>query len=132
MMNVEHIAKICHETNRAYREVIGETTLPRWEDAPDWLRQATIEGVIFLLENPGVSLAERAHENWLHRKEKDGWKYGIVSNAAKKEHPSILPYSMLTENDRRKDALFIAVVHACVPQSFRIPSSIEIPVVQEM
>ena len=129
-MRVEDIAKICHETNRAYREVIGETTSPRWEDAPVWLREATVEGVKFILQNPGAS-AERTHENWLHRKEKDGWKYGIVSNAAKKEHPSILPYSMLSENDKRKDALFIAVVHACEPQSFRIPSSIEIPVMQE-
>ncbi len=125
-MKVDDIAKICHETNRAYREVIGETTQPHWENAPDWLREATIEGVIFLLENPGAS-AERTHENWLRRKEKEGWKYGIVSNAEKKEHPSILPYSMLTESERRKDALFVAVVHACVPQSFRIPSSIEIP-----
>jgi hypothetical protein len=125
-MKIDDIAKICHETNRAYREVIGETTQPHWESAPDWLREATIEGVIFLLENPGAS-AERTHENWLRRKEKEGWKYGIVSNAEKKEHPTILPYSMLTDSERRKDALFVAVVHACVPQSFRIPSSIEIP-----
>jgi hypothetical protein len=131
MMSIDHIAKICYETNRAYREVIGEAPSPRWEDTPDWRRAAIIDGVIFLLENPGVS-AERTHENWVQRKEKDGWKYGVRSNDEKKEHPSICAYSMLTENERRKDALFIAVIHACVPQSFRPSSSIEIPVIQEM
>lgn len=49
-MNTEQIARIAHETNRAYCESIGDNSQPPWQDAPDWQKLSAINGVKFHLE----------------------------------------------------------------------------------
>jgi hypothetical protein len=114
-MEVEKIAKVCHETNRAYCQTIGDNSQPSWEDAPEWQKQSAINGVKFHLENENAK-PEDSHNSWLKEKIADGWKYGPVKNAETKEHPCFVPYNELPVDQQRKDALFIAVVHAIVPR----------------
>lgn len=110
-MNVESIARICHETNRAYCEGIGDYSQPKWEDAPDWQKQSARNGVEFHLSNPDAK-PSHSHDNWLAEKKADGWKYGPVKSPEMKEHPCFIPYEQLPIEQKRKDALFIAIVHA--------------------
>ena len=106
---VEAIAKICHEANRAYCQTIGDDSQPTWEDAPQWQRDSAINGVQFHIDNPGCGGAI-SHMNWLAEKVAAGWTYGPVKDPDKKEHPCCVPYEKLPLAQRRKDDIFIGVV----------------------
>lgn len=114
-MDVNQIARICHEANRAYCQSIGDDSQPTWDAAPEWQRQSAIKGVEFHLaaiakgEKPTASAS---HDSWLEEKRLDGWKFGAVKDADKKEHPCFVPYSELPLAQRRKDYLFGAVVES--------------------
>ena len=105
------IAKVCHEANRAYCEGIGDNSQTKWEDAPEWQRASAQQGVAFALANP-TAPASAQHDAWLADKVADGWKFGPVKDPEKKEHPCLVPYAELSLEQRRKDALFKAIVAA--------------------
>ena len=106
------LAKVCHEVNRAYCRSIGDNSQPAWDDAPDWQKESAINGVYFHMGNPGATPRD-SHANWLREKEATGWKYGKVKDPEKKEHPCMVPYDGLPEDQKVKDALFTAIVN-CV------------------
>ena len=110
-MDVLSIARVCHEANRAYCQSIGDNSQPEWDNAPDWQKQSAENGVRFHIENPNAA-PSHSHEEWLKEKQAAGWKYGPVKDPDKKEHPCFVPYEELSEEQKKKDALFIAVVHA--------------------
>lgn len=110
-MNISEIARVAHEINRAYCEALGDNSQPEWSDAPDWQRESAMNGVRFHLGNPSAG-PEHSHERWLAEKEAAGWKYGPVKDAETKEHPCFVPYKALPVEQRAKDYLFRAVVHA--------------------
>jgi hypothetical protein len=105
---VDAIARMAHEVNRAYCAAIGDDSQPAWEDAPDWQRQSAISGVMAHME--GDLTPEQSHESWMAQKAADGWIYGPVKDAEKKEHPCFLPYAELPPEQRVKDYLFRAIV----------------------
>jgi len=106
----EQIAKVCHELNRTYCEVLGDTSQLAWDQAPDWQKQSAIKGVEFCRNNPDAPPSAN-HDSWLAEKEATGWKYGPVKDADKKEHPCFVPYGDLPHEQRIKDALFKSIVH---------------------
>lgn len=110
-MNVESIAKICHETNRSYCEAIGDTSQKPWTDSPDWQKQSAINGVKYHLANPNAG-PSGSHQNWFAEKAAAGWTFGTTKDAEKKEHPCMVPYEQLPAAQRAKDALFVGIVHA--------------------
>lgn len=110
-MNLRSIAKVCHEANRAYCESIGDTSQAPWEQAPDWQKQSAIKGVAFHLSNPDTTPTD-SHNNWMRQKLDDGWEYGPVKDAEKKQHPCLVAYNELPIEQRLKDSLFIAIVRA--------------------
>ena len=110
-MTPTDIARVCHETNRAYCQTLGDNSQPTWEEAPEWQRTSVINGVNFHLANPG-SEASHSHEEWLKEKAATGWKYGPVKDLAKKEHPCFVPYDELPPEQKAKNALFVGVVNA--------------------
>lgn len=110
-MTPTQIAKVCHETNRAYCQTIGDNSQATWEEAPEWQRASAINGVNFHLANPN-SKPSHSHEEWLKEKEATGWKYGPTKDPAKKEHPCFVPYDQLPAAQKAKDALFVGVVNA--------------------
>jgi hypothetical protein len=107
-MNIDKIAKLCHEVNRAYCKSIGDDSQPSWEDAPQWQKDSAINGVKFHFENN--TTPEDSHINWMKDKEADGWVYGPVKEPEKKEHPCMVPYHELPIEQRTKDHLFKAIV----------------------
>jgi hypothetical protein len=110
-VDIESIAKVCHEVNRAYCASIGDNSQVPWNEAPEWQRTSAVNGVMHRLTNPN-SGPEDSHKSWLKEKEEAGWKYGPVKDVEKKEHPCFVPYSELPASQQLKDALFIAVVDA--------------------
>lgn len=106
----EQIARVCHEANRAYCATLGDFSQAAWEDAPDWQHESAIHGAEAHLA--GILTPEQSHELWLKEKTETGWSYGDVKDAEKKTHPCFRPYAELPEDQRRKDALFKAVVEA--------------------
>jgi RyR domain len=119
-MNIEQIARIAHETNRAYCASIGDVSQPAWDDAPQWQRDSALNGVQFHLaahakgETPAPSAS---HESWLAEKTAAGWTYGPVKDADAKQHPCVVPYDELPVEQRLKDYLFGSVVAAFVRAS---------------
>lgn len=110
-MTTTEIAKVCHETNRAYCQTLGDNSQPPWEEAPEWQKTSAVNGVNFHLANPN-SKPSHSHEEWLKEKEATGWKYGPTKDPAKKEHPCFVPYDELPAAQKAKDALFVGVVNA--------------------
>ena len=110
-MTNEQIARVCHEANRAYCAAIGDTSQKPWDEADQWQRDSAINGVRFAISNP-TAPASRQHYEWLVDKITDGWKYGPVKDAVKKEHPCIVSYEQLPVEQQLKDYLFKAVVAA--------------------
>lgn len=107
----ESVARAAHEVNRAYCLAIGDDLQPPWDEAPDWQKNSAVAGLEAVIN--GAS-PEQTHDSWRQFKLKDGWKYGPVKDAEKKEHPCMLPYKQLPEEQRRKDALYIATVTAMI------------------
>ena len=104
------IAMMCHAINAAYCQSLGDDSQSTWDDAPDWQRQSAIAGVEMHLANPDAT-PEQSHESWYAQKEAEGWTYGEVKDAEKKEHPCFLPYDELPIEQKAKDYLFRATVH---------------------
>lgn len=112
-MNIHQVARVCHETNRAYCETLGDFSQKPWDLAEEWQRDSARKGVEFTIANPHASPASQ-HEAWMRDKIGDGWKFGPVKDASKKEHPCIVPYHDLPIEQRLKDHLFQMIVAAFV------------------
>lgn len=113
---IEVIAEAAHEINRAYCQAIGDNSQPTWEDAPQWQRDSAIKGVKFHLDNPDADPAQ-SHQSWFDQKISEGWTYGPVKDADKKEHPCCVPYDSLPSEQKAKDYLFRATVHQMMAAS---------------
>jgi hypothetical protein len=113
-MTTESIAKVAHEVNKAYCEAIGDNSLLSWEDSQEWQKESIRKGVKLHLTNPKTT-PEQSHESWLKDKQENGWKYGPVKDADKKEHPCFMPYADLPQEHKVKDFLFRQVVHSLAP-----------------
>lgn len=104
------IARTCHEANRAYCQSLGDDSQKSWDEAPEWQRESARNGVLFHLN--GDHGPEASHESWLAEKRAQGWKYGPVKDPESKEHPCFVPYSELPPEQKAKDYIFRAIVHA--------------------
>ncbi len=114
-MDIGQIAKVAHETNKAYCSSIGDISQSDWEHAQQWQRQSAVKGVEFhlsFLSKGEIPPASASHESWLKEKTETGWKYGPIKDADKKEHPCFVPYNQLPVDQRLKDYLFGAIVKA--------------------
>ena len=108
---VERVARVAHEINRAYCQALGDDSQSAWESAPQWQRDSAVAGVKFHEANPEAG-PEASHEAWLALKKAEGWTYDPTKDSEKKEHPCFVPYGELPVEQRAKDFLFRAVVHA--------------------
>lgn len=113
-MDIEKIAKICHELNRVYCQTIGDNSQVSWEASPEWQKNSAITGVNYHINNINSSPAD-SHNSWLKEKQETGWKYGPIKDADKKEHPCFVPYAELPIEQKIKDYLFCSVVKTLAP-----------------
>lgn len=110
-MDVKDIARACHEANRGLCIAFGDNSQKPWAEAPDWQQESAIKGVYFHLNNPDAT-PEDSHKSWLEEKRRNGWKYGPVKDEANRTHPCFVDYLSLPPEQRVKDHVFRAIVHA--------------------
>ena len=48
-------------------------------------------------------LAKNVHETWAAGRMKEGWKHGVTRDDAKKEHPCLVAYEELPDNEKEYD-----------------------------
>lgn len=107
---LEEIAQVVHDANRRIQIITGDPVPSRpWDEAPRWQQDSAVEGVRAALR--GLTPREM-HEEWVRSKERQGWAYGEWKDEELKTHPCMVPYDRLPEEQRAKDALFVAVVQA--------------------
>jgi len=106
---IDLIASVTHEANRAYCLTLGDTSQVPWPEAPEWQKASARVGVEYAVENPGAG-PEDSHASWAATKITDGWEWGPVNDAALKHHPCLVPYDELPTGHRVKDHLFLSVV----------------------
>lgn len=111
-MNYEATARLAHEINRAYCSALGDHSQKPWEEAPDWQKASAMAGVRFHVASGFTATPEQSHQNWFEQKQREGWKYGPEKDVEAKEHPCMVGYYELPVEQRIKDALFVAAVHA--------------------
>lgn len=105
------IAIACHEANKAWCMLNNDFSQKHWEDAEKWQKDSALEGVRFRMNNPDAG-HDAQHKSWMDQKVKDGWVYGPEKDSEKKTHPCIVPFDELPEFQKKKDALFCAIVDA--------------------
>jgi hypothetical protein len=111
LSDLEKIAFVCHEVNRAYCRTLGDQSQKPWNEAEPWQRESAIKGVEFRLAHLSAPPSAQ-HDAWTADKLADGWKFGPVKDAEKKEHPCLVPFDQLPAEQQAKDFLFGYVVHA--------------------
>lgn len=107
--NIEKLAKICHEANKAFCETIGDNSCKSWEETSDDVKESAYTGVKSIVDNPSVT-PEDLHITWSKSKTDDGWTYGKVKDETKKTHPALVPYNKLPAHQRFKDFLFRNII----------------------
>ncbi len=105
------ISRTVHEAVRAWAAAHGQDSIPHWNRAPAWMRDSTRESVEFTLDHPEAPHSAQ-HDQWMAQKKRDGWVWGEVKDADRKTHPMLVAYEELPDMERRKDALFKAIVQA--------------------
>jgi hypothetical protein len=113
-MQIEQIARICHEANKALCESVNEFSQRSWEDAEEWQRESAVKGVQFALANPNAP-ASAQHDAWMADKIAQGWEWGAEKDSERKTHPCLVSFEQLPPEQQAKDHLFKAVVHALAP-----------------
>lgn len=110
-MDIQEIARICHEVNRGLCIGLGDNSQPAWEDAPDWQKESAVNGVTAIVEGR-VNAPEDSHNGWSREKIEAGWTYGEVKDPAAKTHPCLVPFHDLPPAQQLKDMLFLQTVWA--------------------
>lgn len=108
-ISIEQLARVVHEANRAYQEVLGQPVDPSWPDA-DWRRQSTIESVLDILR--GNTDFKVQHERWMAERIAAGWTHGAVKDAEAKTNPLLLPWEQLPETEKAKNNLRLSIVQS--------------------
>jgi len=108
-IKIFYIAKACHEANRIWCQANDDDSQKHWDEAEQWQRDSAINGVKFRLNNPDAG-NDAQHNSWMKEKVDAGWMYGTIKDAEAKTHPCIVPFNELPEFQRKKDALFCAIV----------------------
>lgn len=111
MIDVLATARTAHEVNRVWCEWNGDDSQVHWELAPEWQKASAVDGVRFVLDNPGAT-DSASHDNWLTLKRNQGWVYGPVKDpdAIPPTHPCMVAFENLPPADQFKDRLFRTVV----------------------
>ena len=51
----------------------------------------------------GEQIAKNVHDVWAAGRIKDGWTYGPVRDDASRQHPCLVPYEELSEDEKEYD-----------------------------
>jgi len=110
-MNIEEIARVCHQVNKAYCESLGDNSQFNWEESAQWQKDSAVKGVELHLTKPETSPSD-SHNSWMKEKVDTGWVYGEIKDEEAKTHPCMVSFSELPREQQAKDFIFMAIVKA--------------------
>jgi hypothetical protein len=116
-LDVNGIARVCHEANRALQITQADPSIPvspLWDDLDAETKASAISGVQGIIDG---NSPEQSHENWCEFKLKHGWSLGPVKDEELKQHPLLIPYASLPKSQQLKDHLFSGIVTILVGHS---------------
>lgn len=64
---------------------------------------AELEGLVEIL-------AQNVHDQWVQERQRQGWTWGEHRDDDKKEHPGIVSYGMLTDEEKEVDRVTVRTV----------------------
>lgn len=108
-MEIESIAKVCYEADRAVRLEMGGKREP-WNEAKQDVKDEYFENVRYMLANPKAGPTEY-HDAWMVKMEAMGWKEG-PKNARNKTIPDMVPFRRLPVLKKARIVLFMSVFNA--------------------
>lgn len=108
------IAEVAFEATRVWYAANGDTSKSTWAEAPKWMKLSTIAGVRYHITHPKAPAAGAIHEEWVRQQVINGWSFGPVEDAERKQHPHMVPFEYLPDEVQATGRLFRAIVHALV------------------
>lgn len=105
------VASVMYEANRALAASTGDMSHVPWVDAGAETVGHFIRGVDAVLNNPTMT-AKEGHDFWVADHLTRGWTFGPVKDRENKKHPCLIPFEELSEIEKAKDHLYIAIVRA--------------------
>jgi hypothetical protein len=103
-----HVARVCHEANRAYCLTMGDTSHAPWDDARQDLKDSVVAGVLNIMHGE-VTKPGESHKRWYDYKVDAGWRYGETKDPDAKTHPNLVAFEQLPLSEQRKDVLFVSI-----------------------
>lgn len=76
---------------------------PKLLDAEMKALPAELEGLVELL-------ARNVHDQWAQERQRQGWTWGERRDDSKNEHPGIVPYDMLSDDEKEVDRVTVRAV----------------------
>jgi hypothetical protein len=127
---IEKLAMAIHENYNVKHDSVNWVDLP--EESREWNRASArsftekvrdaglyidhgelpFQTVDKFDEETTLSLAKKEHIRWMEEKLSQGWTYAPVRDNAKKHHPCIVSYEVLSEEEKQKD---IDVIDNIIP-----------------
>lgn len=71
--------------------------------------RSLMKGTEYVLNNPSTT-AEENHNIWMEAKKSQGYTYGDILDVENKTHPSMVPFSNLSDVEKRKDEMDVLMV----------------------
>jgi hypothetical protein len=107
----DEITKTVYEATRVEAEWSGRQIVPEpWEQREEAFRKQFVKIIEDYLGRDRLPTPEEAHNSWMESYIKMGWMYGGKRDVAKKTHPDLVPYNYLPQDEKDKDAIFLAFV----------------------
>lgn len=107
-LGIDEIARVVHQVNKAYCESIRDYSQQDWEQVSEEHKISCMDAVCFHMENDATP--EQSHNNWMNHKFNNDWTYGTTKDEERKEHPCLIPYYQLPQDQQSKDYLVKAIV----------------------
>lgn len=104
-------AKAIYEATRVEAKWSKRSIVPEpWEQRDEKFRKQFVAIIDKYLKQDKLPTPEEAHDSWMQSYFDMGWKYGETRDVGNKTHPDLLPFNELPQDERDKDAIFLAFV----------------------
>ncbi len=110
MLTVEKLAEVLHGATSAIERPDGSKPVP-WDKLAGSDKDLAVLAIAELLRaHPLPATAEEYHDLWRELKEEEGWEYGETYSEEAMTHPSLVPYDKLSDSDKVKDKIWVALI----------------------
>ncbi len=114
-MDAQHIARICHEADRAHAASHGDLMTKAWPGLEAYQRENLVRGVKVATATPRA-IASDLHTSWLRDKREAGWQFGPKLDLGQQCDPMMIPWEQLSYRAQARERLFLAIIRSLSPQ----------------